>query len=50
MKHTVQRFVSLKPSLIFVLSLCLYAGFALSQRGAAQAQFGPPIANGCCDL
>jgi hypothetical protein len=46
----MQRFVSLKLSLIFVLSLCLYAGSALLQRGAAQAQFGPPKANGCCDL
>ena len=50
MTHTMQKFFSLKLSLVFVLSLCLYASFALSPHGAAQAQFGPPKANGCCDL
>lgn len=50
MKHAIQRFVSLKLALVFVLSLCLYASFALSQHKAAQAQFSPQRSTGCCDL
>jgi hypothetical protein len=50
MKHTIQRFVCLKLALVFVLSLCLYASFALSQRQAAQAQFSPQRGTDCCDL